>query len=311
MSGLRQTRYLVSNSSGTQLGVLHDDGSSAQIPSDGSNAIVSSTLQSALRFTSTLWASAVEPQSNIGMTDPRVEGVALSSDGSSMLNIALNDKGVLRARSELAFPDFVTRSSAAHPVGRNNPIAFYSSAAGGVFMLGGTNPASGAYDHDIWFRQMNNDWWPIVPSGYTPDRIIAATYSFADQRLYLLEHTVSGTDTVRLVRIDFRTANAQTLATCTRGSAYANHFFSVDKDGSLLVASSNATSSIVGHLATDANGNGYLSQEDVSEGGLIIAPIVDNNGYSFITGTTSYITTRRATPNYGTPGNYSVCQLFP
>ena len=58
--------------------------------------------------------------------------------------------------------------------------------------MGGT-AGGGAQMHDIWFRGMANDWRPVsTAASYSPDNILAATYSFADSWLYLLDHTISG-----------------------------------------------------------------------------------------------------------------------
>jgi hypothetical protein len=311
---IQETRFLVSDPSGSQLGVLQNDGTSAQIPSDGLGAILSPKLTPTLAATSTVWASAVEPSPNTGMVDSRVEAVALSSDGTTMLAVALSDNGVLRIGDEVGFPEFVTRTTASHPPARTGPLAFFSSAAGGVFMLGGVDPTGAGFMHDMWFRQMHNDWRPVPAFGYAPDRILAATFSFADRRLYVLDHTVDGSvDTAHLVRIDFRTGLVESLGSCPRGTTYTTQFLTLDIDGSVLLTSTSATASAIGHLAVDCNGKAYLSQIDSTEGGLAVAPVVDPNGYSLVTTTATggYITTRTKTLQYGSPGKIPLANMFP
>ena len=186
----KETHYVVTNPVG-QIGVLRHDGTMLNAVTDGQAPIVSLALQQTIGNTGNVWAAAVEPTKDAGMIDRRVEAVALSNDGTQMVDIAVMDQGVLKSRSEAGFPDFI-QAGPSHPAPRAGFRSFYSSAAGGVFMLGG-NASSGAQMHDIWFRGMANDWRPVnTAASYSPDRILAATYSFADRWLYVLDHSISG-----------------------------------------------------------------------------------------------------------------------
>jgi hypothetical protein len=308
---LPETRYVVSDPGGAQVGVLRDDGTASQFDRAAPGSIVSPAMQSLLGTTTTLWASAVEPSPTLGMVDSRVEAIALSPDGTSMLGVALDDAGVLRVGDEVGFPAFVTRATASHPTTRTGPLAFFSSSAGGVFMMGGTDPSGGTFMHDMWFRQMGNDWRPVPAFGYTPDRILAATFSFSDQRLYVLDHTVVGNgDTARLERIDFRTGATEALGACPLGASNGAYYLTVDNDGTILVTAAGAAGSAIGHLAVDCTGNAYVTEVDRSEGPLVAAPIVDSNGYSLLTGTTATVTRRVAALGYGAAGTYPLCGVF-
>lgn len=120
-------------------------------------------------------------------------------------------------------------------------------------------------------------------------------------------------DTARLARVNFRNASTQVLGSCVRGGSFLKQSLTVDLDGSILVTSGNAASSQIGHLAITATGSGYLDKVDSSEGGLVVPPIVDANGYSLLTtNTQNATTTNRLTQlAYGAPGQYALCQLFP
>ncbi|CAN5364117.1 hypothetical protein BH09MYX1_BH09MYX1_10050 [soil metagenome] len=319
-SFIKQTRYISSSSSGGQLGVLASDGTSVQVPYEAPSGapapIFSTTLRNTLQNVSNVWASAVEPMPSLGLIDRRIEGVALSSNGTQTVDVAMNDRGILRSRSELGFPDFVTRADVAHPSPRASFLSFYSSAAGGIFMMGGID-SLGAPMHDIWLRRIADDWGAVpLASDYTPDRIVASTFSFADQRLYVIDHTLaavgSATDTLRLARVDIRTEAVETLATCGRNTSFPAHYLTVDKDGSILVTSTSSSGSKIGRLGVDANGFAYYTKIDVSEGPLDGAPVVDANGYSLFSrapASNAILTTRKTQLAYGAAGSYPFCTL--
>ena len=91
------------------------------------------------------------------------------------------------------------------PAPRSDFLAFYSSMAGGVFMLGGYDPSNTAL-HDMWYRAIADDWRPVPAFAYTLGTPLAATFAYGDRRLYVLdrisrdESTVAGGDKKPCVR---------------------------------------------------------------------------------------------------------------
>lgn len=179
-------------------------------------------------------------------------------------------------------------------------------------MLGGNDSVSGMPLHDAWFRAIGNDW-SYLPD-VTIDTLLAATYSFADGKLYVLDHsTASGADVARLQRYDMRAGRLELLGSWTRASYFTRHALLVDTDGTVLLVSSNASLSVVGRLAVDGTGFAYASQVDVNKpGNLAFDPVVDPGGYAFVVvdRDNHWITTRFATLAYGGIGHYPLGSQF-
>ncbi len=309
---------LVADGSGGNLGILQYDGTNALMPV-GTGPIVDPTLQAELVSSSYVWASNVDPSAAVSTISNGVEGVALSADGTTAPDIALNVAGVLETRSEAGFPDFVTRSDGTHPQARTGFTAFYSGAAGGVFMFGGVDATSNAPLHDIWYRGMVNDWWLVAD--YTFDTLLAATYGYGDRKLYVLDHSIIydangiGTDTARLARIDLDAGTVESLGSWPFTPVYTQYALVSDVDGSVLLVASNASSSVIGRVAVDSSGAAYATVIDANEAGnLAFAPVVDPGGYAVtsIDPTSHAPTTRRYSElPFGAEGTYALNVFFP
>ena len=69
-----------------------------------------------------------------------------------------------------------------------------SRARRAVYVLGGEDPKTGALSGKIWFRSLAGRIWKVLSSGaYRPERVLAATYSAATDKLYVLDARGDGT----------------------------------------------------------------------------------------------------------------------
>src|SRR6185437_12523204 len=75
---------LAVDTNGGSLGILQDDGTNAYVPRIG---LADLTLQSELTSSSYVWASNVDPSAAVSTIAGGVEGVALSTDGTAMLDV--------------------------------------------------------------------------------------------------------------------------------------------------------------------------------------------------------------------------------
>jgi hypothetical protein len=100
--------------------------------------------------------------------------------------------GVLRSGLELG----TTVDFARPPVGkpgspspREGFAAVFSRGEDAAWVLGGKDLVSGEPLHDLWMRRVEGpgDWREIHVAGYTPGRVLAATWSYADHRLWILD----------------------------------------------------------------------------------------------------------------------------
>jgi hypothetical protein len=151
----------------------------------------------------------------------------------------------------------------------------------------GGEDASGTLLTDVWFMRLDEvatpSWRPIATEGVSIGKVLAATYPFADDRLWVLDESedIKKGRTARVVRIDPRRGHAEVLFSTPHTRFDVTPFFSVDNDGTPLLA-----------LARDKKFTLYrvtakpcpqvVRHMDERRGRLVRAPIVDSNGYSFV-----------------------------
>jgi len=165
---------------------------------------------------------------------------------------------------------------------------------------------------------LGNDWWSV--SDYAFNTLLAATYSFGDRKLYILDRAFvtdangNVTDVARLVRIDLQSNKVESLGTWPYTAVYTQFALVNDVDGSVLLVASNSSSTVIGKLAVSSSGTAYATVVDSSESGnLSFAPVVDPGGYAVTTtaAQTGAPTTRRYTQlPYGAPGTYALDSTF-
>ena len=143
---------------------------------------------------------------------------------------------------------------------------------------------------DIWWRDVNGaSWFPVPLEGYAPETVTAATYSYRDHNLWVLDQLDSGPiPRARLTRIDPVSGKHTIVGTWPRLRlghkwVFDKHWLVLDQDGSVLLVAS--SSMINRHVIVRINVDGDTPQV----GGVRIAPhalagppAVDPAGYSLL-----------------------------
>jgi hypothetical protein len=156
----------------------------------------------------------------------------------------------------------------------------------GVFVVGGDDTTSGEPTGEIWFAPLNAGGWIPIPAAIPPDRVLAATYSWKTRSLYFLDETTppGGELEARLVAIDVDTAQATLLGSWPRSPSWDAHHLVLDRDGALLLSSSNWLTGehAVARIDIEAIGGPTVDGIDAGSYPLAFAPTVDGVGYTLV-----------------------------
>ncbi len=282
-----ETEVLVINSS-VGIAALEDDGSGVAVAPTGtacSGQAVSAGLAGRLGMNLD-WASTVEPRDRIGIVDRNVVAVGLCADGTAICDEALIQNGVAHALTEIEDTNSdgnLVFSSAIAPSSRQNFVSVFSRAAGGVFLLGGTDPQSGATLHDVWFVGRSGQWSKLRYGAFALGQVLAATYSFGDQQLWVLDRIVGplGVHQVRLTRLAGDGGHAQMVAEWLDLKPSETWYLSVDRDGGILLTGSDAVSNTTVRFSIAGPCPVAVAAVKLS-GALALRPVVDPFSYAFV-----------------------------
>lgn len=248
-----------------------------------------------------------EPSATIGQGAALPLALALSKDGTSV-----QDTLTLRGRSmqagsdacrsrcttnEVPFlgailqgPDAASLAAADDPTPqgpppRENFQAVYSRAIGAVFVVGGTLLGTNEPIKDLWRGSAEGGWTQIKIPSYEPQKVVSATYSFRDGKLWVLDNFKAGWEWARLVRINIETQEAEILGVWPKLGFYNRHWLLVDQDGSVLFVAS--SDKINKHTVIRLDNSGpevKISLARMAPKSLAFAPVVDSVGYWFAAG---------------------------
>jgi hypothetical protein len=266
-------------------------------------------LKQALEDTSRVWAEQVEPLSHLGLGATLPTALALSPDGRVVSErvsfqgrrfLGQQDRGRLGVAGEpgesgepgeaVAFT--ASSGSSLQDPGQNpgereafQPV--YSRYLGRVFVVGGRDPANQAPRGDVWWQDAQGEaiWHRVPDQGYSVNRVLAATYSFRDDRLWILDEVKGpgGLKRARLVRLDPRTGEFEQIGQWLRLGLFNQHWLVVDKDGQVLLAASSDVARK--HLVIRLDNRAPQVKPTairLGQGALAYRPMVDQEGYSFV-----------------------------
>ncbi len=175
--------------------------------------------------------------------------------------------------------------AASAPTPRTDFIPVYSRSTGRLFVIGGADSATGEQTGDIWQRSTRGSggWSRLDLSDYTPGKVLAATYSYRDDHLWILDEVREGTHLpmARLTRVHAGTGVAEVVGTWPRLKLFESHWMMLDRDGAVLLfaSSSHTRAHWVFKLNPDT---GALEGMRRRNGMLAMRPSVDMGGYSFL-----------------------------
>ena len=285
------TDVLVPTSVGS-LGVLQANGTAivtGNVPNCGP-ARTSDSLNQLAFDPSVDWANAVEPAA----MGSEVDSVAIASDGTAIRGTAaLSSDGMASALTDCAA---TATCGAPTPSPRIGFAASYSRALGGALVAGGETNA--VLNGDVWFLPLTGapiDVTPTLanatscPSCGTEvkplGKVRAVTYSFTDQKLFLVDEVAYGKITfVRLVRAPLR-GSMEVLALFPKLGLFDQTFLTLDRDGTLLVslARSSGPGFLTARVETRSDGSVRVTRLFRIPGARLLAPpFTSPNSYGFV-----------------------------
>ncbi len=272
------------------------NGQVATLLNDGTLQLVTDRVGPALRSSlasGAVWVSAAESSPNIGQGTTEPAALALSTDGTQILDRVLQSPSGVFSLRDLERGEVVGAMSAtAQPFGpapRSDFQAVYSRALGRLFLVGGNDLTTRQATHDIWWFDLDAyQWNRVALDGYAPERVLAATYSYRDRHLWVLDdYKVGAFRRARLVRIDPATGQSEQIgawprAIWPRDGVFDKHWLMLDSDGNVLfVASSEwVKEHAVVRIALD--GSPHVDGIRLAPRALLLPPAVDSEGYTFV-----------------------------
>jgi hypothetical protein len=239
----------------------------------------STSLHKRLKDPSLLWVNAVEPFAAQGGDAAFPTAVALSSATGDIVDAVSIEAGVLSTDADTA---------RARPPGVNVPrvtrfAAVLSRVRRGVFVIGGQYPKTGVLAGRIWFRSLGARVFRVLPGGnYHPEKVLAATYSVAVDKLFVLDEQSGGV--ARLAAVDARSGAAKILGTWPRHPGWDLQWLVADKDGGVLLASANRAEGkhVIAKLEMGSGVKGPAVSRLEGERSLVLPPVVDATGYTLV-----------------------------
>lgn len=257
------------------------DGHTVALRDDGAVAFVDDfmgpVLSARLGDPTTRWFSQVEVDPRQGGADPAFPvAVALELDGSDLVDAATRVGGKLLADSDRGH----VRTDVVGSPHADDYVAVLTGARRGLFVVGGSRPGTQEPTGEIWFTTLRASRWIEVRAAFRPEVVLAATFSFATDQLYVLDTT--GGD-LRLTAIDFRRWGARELARWPRSPLFDRYFLTLDLDGQLLLSAS----------SDDLDAHAYARLVDDLEvvtleglglgfGSLVVEPMIDTRGTTLV-----------------------------
>ena len=243
-------------------------------------------------LTTRRWTSAVEPLAALPGLDPRVMAVALSPDGTTLLDVALDTGGELRSLAEtedtLSARLSESQRSATSPPPRAGAASVLSRAVQGVFVVGGED-AAGAPTRDVWFQALGAPWRDIPLSGAVrPERVLAATFGFADGHLWIVDEIDAprrgrgpSRRLARLLRVDVASGEIEVVIVAPRHRPDLRPYLSVDPQGAIVLTLAGERRFVSLRLEA-RRGRHNVSRVRTERGKLVRPPIFDEHGVSYV-----------------------------
>jgi hypothetical protein len=273
------------------MAALQEDGSGIAVASNGGACVGGATSAAfAAEFQGgLLWANAVEPGPAVGRQTANVLAIAVAADGTRVVDAAVvTGDGILRSATELDVVDQVLRTDAVGatdpaPPAREEFQTVYSRAAGGLYVLGGRSVV-GELMHDVWFHPMTGGWKRLDFGSFVPGEVLAATFSFADQKLWILDRfeDQDGVSQTRLSRLDSLGGVASQVMVRQRSRVFDRRYLTVDRDRSVLLTAGNKHGYKTLRYMVDSPAQTRPKLLVKRHGALAIAPIVDDFYYTFV-----------------------------
>jgi len=295
-AGIPGKSILITN--GIDRGYINSNGNVVTVP-----GIASVGLENALANWSHVYAPAVEPSIQQGLVYKNVQGVIITVDGTAVVDSVVATPTGLDLLSPNPGPLVgygpLPRSTGLTPRGGVFPV--FSRTLGAVFLIRGNYGPNCQCSGDIWM--VGEDPSPVlidVP-GYEPMTVMAATVGSADRMLWILDSRLDSQQSMmvsRLVRINLLSLEHQVIWEGPRNWDNFKHWLTVDRDGHVLLTASSWSMDYHNTIRIEAHpyvlGTEVPTAMQYGPGHLMVAPLVDSEGYFFVTrGPDDYLHTLR------------------
>ena len=284
--GRFETPLLVSDGVGG-LGVMTHGGRFVELRDRFGSSLAASLAAS------TRWVAPAEPQTAVGLQNP-IAGLVLSPDGNRIIDtMRLSADGSrLLGAADVDVPNVdilaptdgwqpLLQSSSAVVPARNDFTAVYSRQLNRLFILGGNDPV-GTVLHDIWVVS------PLagvreLSTTIELARVAAATYSYPDRSLYVLDELKNGHGHhARLLRVDAMKGTTTVIGRWPTLRFQQRQWLVADREGGILVvgirkAWPKATTMVRIDVKTAQVTNVVTDSRT-----LAIPPVVDRAGYGLL-----------------------------
>ena len=279
--------YLVATQGGG-FGLLRGKGTALVV-----TKLLGAHLRGLLAIPGLVWASAVEPQLAISRTaaDEGFHALAFAADGTDVLDGVLRDGLFAGTTVDFARPP-PTRSGSLPR--RKGFMAVFSRSEDRAFVLGGYDPSTRKPLHDLWMRPVEGpgEWREIELDDFEVGRVLAATWSYVDHRLWVLDEVAVGSGQAkerRLYRVEPYLGVVQLVGAWPRRAAFDAHFLVLDRDGAVLLAGSSTIKNFHAVVRIEATPYKSGKSQGISfrlrrPNSLACAPFADAVGYSFALG---------------------------
>src|SRR6266542_37642 len=229
--------------------------------------MVSPNLRLGLLDTGLNWISSSEP-AGVCNADGCTKAFALTADGTQIADtiavtgdgfkgavldglVEFDESGTFINNSGGTIPDSVAGMLAIPgPTPRTGYAAAWSQTVGKLYVLGGTNPSTGAVRADAWTKrqQVESGWSSVALDPlHAPRNVRAATFSPADGRMWVLDRPTTQT---RLLRIDPEAGTVDIDVPVPALDSYRDVWLSTIGDGRVLLTATTSSSHVIALLSS-------------------------------------------------------------
>lgn len=210
--------------------------------------------------------------------------LVVAEDGTNIIT-PIFARGMRFATPVRAEAMLTSTEEQSEPSPRTDFVPVYSRSTARLFVIGGTESATGELTGEIWQQATTElDGWSRLPlTDYTPGKVLAATYSYRDNHLWILDEVTHGRhlSKARLTRVQAGTGEAEVLGTWPRLKLFESHWMMLDRDGSVLLFASSSRTRAHWVFKLDPDSGGLVGMRR-RNGMLAVRPSVDMDGYSFL-----------------------------
>ena len=248
---------------------------------------ISSGLREAFRAKDAVWVYPSEANPFVGRQDMPL-AVAVAIGGTKLIDAVFTSGEVLLGLADAHVSE--SKAAAVRAAGispfveandmpsRDDFVPVYSRASGELWIVGGIDSEFGTQSGDIWKYNLASRRWSKVVTPFRPEIAISATWSYADEALWIVDRASEGN--TRLVLLDPKTGAFSIVVEQKSQDLDAAIWLLVDHDDMpVLVCSSpkDSSTTLISFFAKEDQGVD-ASGKILLEGSLVVPPVADQVG---------------------------------